>query len=47
MDLLIEFGYGSHVILEVGLETQVLELHMFILQLMQAMHFHHWMLNII
>jgi hypothetical protein len=31
MDLLIEFGYGSHVILEVGLETQVLELHMFIL----------------
>ncbi len=31
MDLLILYGYGSHVILEVRLETQVPELHMFIL----------------
>jgi len=31
MDLLILYGYGSHAILEVGLESQVLELHMFIL----------------
>lgn len=31
MNLLILFGYGSHVILEVGFENQVLELHMFIL----------------
>jgi hypothetical protein len=31
MDLLILYGYGSHVISEVGLETQVLKLHMFIL----------------